>query len=59
MDGAGAVIELRRISVATTKKPEAVDVVVVGLGANGGTAAKVLSEAGLKVIGFDRGPWRP
>jgi choline dehydrogenase-like flavoprotein len=41
----------------TIKKPESVDAVVVGLGAKGGTAAKVLSEAGLKVVGFDRGPW--
>ena len=40
----------------STKKPDPVDVVVVGLGATGGTAAKVLSEAGLKVVGFDRGP---
>jgi choline dehydrogenase-like flavoprotein len=39
------------------KKPEPVDVIVVGLGANGGTAVKVLAEAGLKVVGFDRGPW--
>lgn len=43
--------------MATKKKPEPVDVIVVGLGANGGTTAKVLSEAGLKVVGFDRGPW--
>lgn len=38
-------------------KPEPVDVCIVGTGATGGTAAKVLSEAGLKVVGFDRGPW--
>jgi choline dehydrogenase-like flavoprotein len=40
-----------------TRKPDPVDVVVVGMGATGGTAVKVLSEAGLKVVGFDRGPW--
>jgi len=39
------------------KKPEPVDVVIVGTGGGGGTAAKVLSEAGLKVVGLDRGPW--
>ena len=39
------------------RKPEKVDVVIVGAGATGGTAAKVLAEAGLQVVGFDRGPW--
>lgn len=34
-----------------------VDAVIVGLGAGGGPAAKVLSEAGYKVVGFDKGPW--
>lgn len=36
---------------------DVVDVVIVGTGATGGTAAKVLSERGLKVVGLDRGPW--
>jgi choline dehydrogenase-like flavoprotein len=40
-----------------TRKPDPVDAIVVGLGATGGTAVKVLCEAGLKVVGFDRGPW--
>jgi choline dehydrogenase-like flavoprotein len=43
--------------MAYVRKPAAVDVVIVGVGAAGGTAAKVLSEAGLSVVGLDRGPW--
>lgn len=39
------------------RKPEKVDVVIVGAGATGGTAAKVLAEAGLQIVGLDRGPW--
>jgi len=37
--------------------PEPVDVVIVGAGAGGATAAKVLTEAGLRVVGLERGPW--
>ena len=40
-----------------SSKPERVDVVIVGIGASGGTAAMVLSEGGLTVVGLDRGPW--
>lgn len=39
------------------KRLDAVDVIIVGLGAGGGPAAKVLSEAGYSVVGFDKGPW--
>jgi choline dehydrogenase-like flavoprotein len=38
-------------------RPERVDVVIVGVGASGATAAKVLSEAGLRVVGIERGPY--
>ena len=36
---------------------ESVDAIVVGVGACGGTAVKVLCEAGFKVVAFDKGPW--
>jgi choline dehydrogenase-like flavoprotein len=39
------------------KKPDPVDAVVVGVGASGATAAKVLCEAGLRVVGIERGPF--
>lgn len=39
------------------KNPERVDVVIVGVGASGATAAKVLSESGLRVVGIERGPF--
>jgi choline dehydrogenase-like flavoprotein len=39
-------------------KPERVDVCVVGGGASGATAAKVLTEAGATVAMLERGPWR-
>jgi choline dehydrogenase-like flavoprotein len=43
--------------MSLSRKPEPVDALVVGVGASGSTAAKVLCEAGLKVVGFDKGPW--
>ena len=43
--------------MSTKRKMDPVDVIIVGLGAGGGPAAKVLSEAGYSVVGFDKGPW--
>jgi choline dehydrogenase-like flavoprotein len=40
------------------RKPERVDVCIVGAGASGGTAAKVLAEGGASVVALERGPWR-
>jgi choline dehydrogenase-like flavoprotein len=41
----------------TTRKLAPTDVVVIGAGASGGTVAKVLTEAGVKVVCLERGPW--
>jgi len=39
-------------------KPDHVDVCIIGAGASGATAAKVLTEQGLSVVALERGPWR-
>ncbi|MDP9418140.1 MAG: GMC family oxidoreductase [Actinomycetota bacterium] len=39
-------------------KPERVHVVIVGAGASGAAAAKVLTERGMSVVALERGPWR-
>ncbi|MDQ3900923.1 MAG: GMC family oxidoreductase [Actinomycetota bacterium] len=41
----------------TKRNPDPTDVVIVGAGASGGTAAKVLTEAGLHVVALERGPY--
>ena len=38
-------------------KPDRADVCIIGAGASGATAAKVLTEAGLRVVALERGPW--
>ena len=39
-------------------KPSPADVCIIGAGASGAAAAKVLCEAGMNVVGLERGPWR-
>ncbi|MBN9272897.1 MAG: GMC family oxidoreductase, partial [Mesorhizobium sp.] len=39
-------------------KPDRTDVVIIGAGASGAAAAKVLCEAGMKVVALEKGPWR-
>src|SRR5688500_18348703 len=41
----------------TKHKPDRADVCIIGAGASGATAAKVLTEAGLRVVALERGPW--
>ena len=40
------------------RKPPRVEVVIVGVGASGAAAAKVLTERGVEVVALERGPWR-
>jgi choline dehydrogenase-like flavoprotein len=44
--------------VAPKPRPERADVCIIGAGASGATAAKVLTERGLRVVALERGPWR-
>ena len=44
--------------MAQKPKPDRADVVIIGAGASGATAAKVLTERGLHVVALQRGPWR-
>jgi len=39
-------------------KPERVDACIIGAGASGAAAAKVLTERGMRVVTLERGPWR-
>jgi choline dehydrogenase-like flavoprotein len=40
------------------RKPDRAEVVIIGAGASGATAAKVLTERGIRVVALERGPWR-
>ena len=44
--------------MAYKTKPARTDVVIIGAGASGAAAAKVLCEAGVKVVALEKGPWR-
>ena len=44
--------------MAPKTKPERADVCIIGAGASGATAAKVLTERGWRVVALERGPWR-
>ena len=44
--------------MAQKAKPDRVDVCIIGAGASGATAGKVLTERGLRVVALERGPWR-
>jgi choline dehydrogenase-like flavoprotein len=44
--------------VASNPNPERTDVCIIGAGASGAAAAKVLTEHGLRVVALERGPWR-
>ena len=39
-------------------KPDRADVCIIGAGASGAAAAKVLTERGFRVVMLERGPWR-
>ncbi len=44
--------------MAQKRKPERADVCLIGAGASGAAAAKVLTERGVRVVALERGPWR-
>ncbi|MDQ2804192.1 MAG: GMC family oxidoreductase [Pseudomonadota bacterium] len=44
--------------MAAKAKPERAEVCIIGAGASGAAAAKVLTEQGVTVVALERGPWR-
>lgn len=44
--------------MAHSSTPERVDAVIIGAGASGAAAAKVLTESGFRVVALEKGPWR-
>lgn len=48
----------REAPVALKPKPERTEICIIGAGASGAAAAKVLTEGGARVVALERGPWR-
>ena len=44
--------------MARKPNPPRVDVCIIGAGASGAAAAKVLTERGIRVVALEKGPWR-
>src|SRR3712207_3263880 len=44
--------------MARKVRPARAEACIIGAGASGATAAKVLAEAGVNVVALERGPWR-
>jgi choline dehydrogenase-like flavoprotein len=44
--------------MTANRNPDRADICIIGAGASGATAAKVLTEAGFHVVMLERGPWR-
>jgi choline dehydrogenase-like flavoprotein len=44
--------------VTNGAKPDRADICIIGAGASGAAAAKVLTERGMRVVMLERGPWR-
>jgi choline dehydrogenase-like flavoprotein len=44
--------------MTSTTTHDRTDVLIIGAGASGATAAKVLTERGLRVVALEKGPWR-
>lgn len=44
--------------MTSKSRPERVDACIIGAGASGAAAAKVLTERGFRVVALERGPWR-
>ena len=46
------------MTLANKTKPQRTEVCIIGAGASGSAAAKVLTESGVNVVALEKGPWR-